>query len=167
MYMFWFWCICFGMEVKIGIDKRLIEKLFHQLHQKDSILHDTFTFSLKQGETRTSSGLIWVPSTLNSKLFVTCLTLNMLNQWKRRCLTKRSALGKANSKFVLKSDEWHLKFCWCKEKTLNWSILRNIVFYYVLTTFSTSSLYFVKIFFYTLNNVLLNRIKEILCTFLS
>ena len=32
----------------------------HKLHKKDTVLHVTFTFSVKQGETRTSSGPTWV-----------------------------------------------------------------------------------------------------------
>ena len=32
-----------------------------KLQRKDTILHVTFTFSLKQGDTGTSSGPIWVP----------------------------------------------------------------------------------------------------------
>ena len=32
-----------------------------KLHIKDTILHVTITISLKQGQTRTSSGPIWVP----------------------------------------------------------------------------------------------------------
>ena len=36
-----------------------------KLHKKDQILHVTTTFSLKQGETRTSSGLIPHPLTQN------------------------------------------------------------------------------------------------------
>ena len=46
-----------------------------KLHKRDTILHVTFTFSLKQGETRTSSGRIWVqlsslaPRILKESLF--------------------------------------------------------------------------------------------------
>ena len=35
-----------------------LKYLLSKLHKKDSILHVTTTFSLKQGETRTSSGPI-------------------------------------------------------------------------------------------------------------
>ena len=37
------------------------EKKLSKLHKKDTVLHVTLTFSLNQGETRTSSGPITLP----------------------------------------------------------------------------------------------------------
>ena len=50
--------------LKFDFQKKMITFLRRQLsklHDKDTILHVTITFSLKQGQTRTSSGSIWVP----------------------------------------------------------------------------------------------------------
>ena len=45
------------------ISKKVKQLHFSEENYKNTILHLTFTFSLKQGETRTSSGPIWVPLT--------------------------------------------------------------------------------------------------------
>ena len=39
----------------------IFQKKIFKLHKQDTILHVTVTFSLKQGQRRSSSGPIWVP----------------------------------------------------------------------------------------------------------
>ena len=53
--------------LKFDLQKRkqlhFFKRKLSKLYKKDTIVHVTFTFSLKQEETRTSSGPIWVPLT--------------------------------------------------------------------------------------------------------
>ena len=57
----------FSKQKTITFFRRKLSKL----HKKDTILHVTITFSLKQGQTGTRSGPIWVPLTYSIK-FAAC-----------------------------------------------------------------------------------------------
>ena len=67
-----------------------------QLHKKDPILHVTTTFSLKQGETRTSSGPNPHPLNVNSR---TCKESTFIN------LAVVSPLGQTNGLYVSYTPE--------------------------------------------------------------
>ena len=43
-----------------------LRRKLSKLHKKDTILHVTITFSLKQGESRTSNGPITLPLSINT-----------------------------------------------------------------------------------------------------